>query len=336
MTGPATTAGAEYEALRHGVGAHQLPRDVLSVSGADAATYLQGQCSQDVEGMPVGGTADALLLSPQGKVDAFVRVTRTSDDAFVIDTDGGYGEVVDARLRRFRLRVEVGIEPLPWSCVAIRGPQAGGSAVARPAAGAGTGPDGVLRLPVEWPGLSGFDLVGPSPASGGPIDGWVDPGVPRCGDAAWETVRIEAGVPANGREITDTTIAAEVGLVERTVSFTKGCFTGQELVARLDARGSKVARKMSGLVLEAGVHSGDEGGAGYALPPIGATVLTADGELEVGHLTSVAWSPGLGAAVGLATLHRRIAPPAAVVVRWMGDDGPRTAVAEARSLPLVR
>src|SRR5664279_4377751 len=330
MTGAATNLGAEYEALRHGVGAHQLDRDVLSVSGADAVSYLQGQCSQDVEGMPIGGSADALLLSPQGKIDAFI-----------IDTDAGYGEVVDARLKRFRLRVEVEIEPLPWSCVAIRGPEADGWAVTLPAAGAdpGTGavkgPDGVLRLPVEWPGLSGFDLVGPSPAPGGPIDGWVDPGVLRCGDAAWEAVRIEAGVPVNGREITDSTIAAEVGLVERTVSFTKGCFTGQELVARLDARGSKVARKMSGLVLGAGAPGGVEGGAGYELPPTGAAILTVDGEFEVGHLTSVAWSPGLRAAVGLALLHRRIAPPAEVVVCWTADGDPRQAAAEARPLPLV-
>ncbi len=139
----------------------------------------------------------------------------------------------------------------------------------------------------------------------------------------------------NGREITDSTIAAEVGLVERTVSFTKGCFTGQELVARLDARGSKVARKMSGLVLGAGAPGGVEGSAGYELPPTGAAVLTVDGEFEVGHLTSVAWSPGLRAAVGLALLHRRIAPPAQVVVCWTADGGPRQAAAEARPLPLV-
>jgi folate-binding protein YgfZ len=341
VTGATTNLGAEYEALRHGVGAHQLDRDVLSVSGADAASYLQGQCSQDVEGMPIGGSADALLLSPQGKIDALVRVTRRAADVFIIDTDAGYGEVVDARLKRFRLRVEVEIEPLPWSCVAIRGPEADGWAVTLPAdgadpgTGAGMGPDGVLRLPVEWPGLSGFDLVGPLPAPGGPIDDWVDPGVLRCGDAAWEAVRIEAGVPVNGREITDSTIAAEVGLVERTVSFTKGCFTGQELVARLDARGSKVARKMSGLVLGAGAPGGVEGSAGHELPPTGAAVLTVDGEFEVGHLTSVAWSPGLRAAVGLALLHRRIAPPAQVVVCWTADGDPRQAAAEARPLPLV-
>ncbi len=95
--------------------------------------------------------------------------------------------------------------------------------------------------------------------------------------------------------MTESTIAAEVGLVDRTVSFTKGCFTGQELVARLDARGSNVARRLRGLVV-----------AGSARPPVGAAVWTLDGEHEVGSLTSVAWSGHLGATVALATLHRRV------------------------------
>ena len=158
MTGAATNLGAEYEALRQGVGAHQLGRDVLSVSGADAASYLQGQCSQDVEGMPIGGSADALLLSPQGKIDAYLRLTKVGDDEFVIDTDGGFGPVVTARLERFRLRMKVTIEPLAWSCVAVRGPDAIQSVVGRPE----------LMLAVEWPGFSGVDLLGPAP-SGGPF-----------------------------------------------------------------------------------------------------------------------------------------------------------------------
>jgi folate-binding protein YgfZ len=92
-------------------------------------------------------------------------------------------------------------------------------------------------------------------------------------------------VPVNGREIVEGTIAAEVGLVERTVSFTKGCFTGQELVARLDARGSKVARHCAGVVIE-----GSRRTPGPTL--VGASVLTADDSHEVGRLSSVAWSPG--------------------------------------------
>jgi aminomethyltransferase len=128
-----------------------------------------------------------------------------------------------------------------------------------------------------------------------------------------------------GRDVTESTIPAEAGLVERSVSLTKGCFTGQELVARLDSRGTKVARRLCGIVLDDPEQD----------PPIGATVHTTDGEHEVGRLTSAAWSPGLGSTVALATLQRRVTPPAPVSVRW--DDHGRSveAGAESKPLPLV-
>jgi tRNA-modifying protein YgfZ len=322
---------AGYRALRTAVAAHRIERDVLSVSGPDATTYLQGQCSQDVAGLGVGATTDALLLSPQGKLDALVRVTRTGDDQFILDTDPGFGEVVSARLERFRLRVKVEIEPLLWECLAVRGPEADRTEVVSAAAAADPS---VLRLPVDWPGFAGFDLLGPA-AGGAGADAWVVDTVVRCGPDAFEAARIEAGLPVNGRELTEATIAAEAGLVERTVSFDKGCFTGQELVARLDSRGSKVARKLAGLVIGGGSAAGaDETDAG-ALPPVGAAVWTADGEHEVGHLSSVAWSPQFGAPVALATLHRRVTPPETVWVRWELDGTPHQIEAEARTLPLV-
>ncbi|HEX4219385.1 MAG TPA: glycine cleavage T C-terminal barrel domain-containing protein [Acidimicrobiales bacterium] len=309
MTEPDETTLADYEALRHGVGGVVLPRDVLAISGPDAVEYLQGQCSQDVATLAEGESADALLLSPQGKVDASIRVTRRAGDAFLIDTDAGFGEVAQARLLRFRLRVKVDIEPLPWICLAVRGP---GSGSVPP-----TSEPGVFRLPVEWPGLSGFDLIGPAPS----LPETVRP----SGIEAWEAVRIEAGVPMMGREVTENTIPAEAGLVEHSVSFTKGCFTGQELVARLDARGTKVARRLCGVVVDDPER----------LPPVGATVHTTDGEHQVGQLTSVAWSPGLGSTVALATLQRRVAPPAAVSVRWDENGHSVDVGAEAKPLPLV-
>ncbi|HEX3461036.1 MAG TPA: glycine cleavage T C-terminal barrel domain-containing protein, partial [Acidimicrobiales bacterium] len=313
---------AGYRALRDSVGAHRIRRDALSVSGPDAVTYLQGQCSQDLAGLAVGETTESLLLSPQGKLDAFVRVTRTGPDTFVLDTDPGFGQVVQARLLRFRLRVKVEIEPLDWQGMAVRGPDADRAGVI-PAEVASD--PSVLRLPVDWPGCSGFDLLGPGGGGEG-FESWVDPSVLRVGEGAWEAARIEAGLPVNGRELTEATIAAEAGLVERTVSFTKGCFTGQELVARLDSRGSKVARKLAGLVI---AEDGD------GLPPVGAAVWTADGEHEVGQLTSVAWSPGFDAPVALATLHRRVSPPEPVTVRWEADGASRQLDADARPLPLV-
>jgi folate-binding protein YgfZ len=178
----------------------------------------------------------------------------------------------------------------------------------------------VLALPVSWPGWSGVDLVGPVPPGDPDLVAWLPEGAVRCDADAWEAARIAAGVPVGGREVTSSTIAAEVGLVDRTVSFTKGCFTGQELVARLDSRGSNVARRLCGVVV-----TGNSG------PPVGASVWTADGSHEVGALTSVARWGTDGGTVALATLHRRVAPPEAVVVRW--EDG--AAPAEALPLPLA-
>jgi folate-binding protein YgfZ len=300
---------ADYDALRHGVGGVIVPRDMFTVSGPDAVEYLQGQCSQDVATLAEGLGADALLLSPQGKVDAAIRVTRTAADSFLIDTDAGFGEVAQARLLRFRLRVKVDIEPVDWVCLAVRGPESGSVPSASE--------PGVFRLPVERPGFSGFDLIGPDPS-------WPAT-VRQCGQEAWEAARIEAGVPVMGREVTDSTIPAEAGLVEGSVSFTKGCFTGQELVARLDARGTKVARRLCGIVLDDPERR----------PPVGATIHTVDGEHQVGQLTSVAWSPGLDATIGLATLQRRVAPPAPVSVRWDEDGHSVEVGAEAKPLPLV-
>jgi aminomethyltransferase len=152
------------------------------------------------------------------------------------------------------------------------------------------------------------------------LETWLPVGAVRCPAEPWEAARIEAGVPVGDREVTSATIAAEVGLVDRTVSFTKGCFTGQELVARLDARGSKVARHLRGLVV-----------AGDSRPPVGASVWTLDGEHEVGSLSSVAHSTRRGATVALATLHRRVEPGDRVDVRWDGEE----ATADVAGLPLT-
>jgi len=313
----------EHTALRATSGAHLLSRDVVRVTGPDAAGYLQGQCSQDVGALADGAAAEALLLSPQGKVEVYLRVSRLGGEEYVLDTDAGFGEVMMARLQRFRLRVKVEFEPLDWVCAAIRGPDAA-SAVA-------SGPE--LVLPVEWAGLAGFDLLGPAPVGG--LDDWVG-GTVRCGEPAWEAARIEAGIPVNGREVMEGSIAAELGLVDRTVSFTKGCFTGQELVARLDSRGSNVARRLCGVVVD-GPPSDARAGLEPVAPavPLGAVVTTADGSHTVGSISSVAWSPGSASTVALATLHRRVTPPGPVVVTWEESGVAHSRPAESRPLPLV-
>ena len=289
----------EVECLRTAAGAVEVPRDFLRVSGPDAVSWLQGQLSQDVAKLAVGSSADSLLLQPQGKVDAFVRVTRTDADALVLDVDAGHGEAVADRLKRFKIRIKAEIEPLDWRCLALRGPDVHTWA---------SGASGGILVDADWPGLPGVDVLGAAPVP--------PPGVRPCGLEAWAVVRIAAGIPAMGAELTERTIPAEAGIVERSVSFTKGCYTGQELVARIDSRGGNVPRHLRGVVVE-----------GDGVPPVGAAVVV-DGK-EVGTLTSVA--PGGGSAVvALAYVRRDVTPPAEAEVRWDGGSAP----AAVRMLPL--
>ncbi|MFP5316899.1 MAG: YgfZ/GcvT domain-containing protein [Acidimicrobiia bacterium] len=293
----------DYDALRHDAGAVWLPREFVVVDGPDALSFLQGQLSQDVD-LDNGLSTWALLLQPQGKLVAFVRVLRQSADRFVLETDEGFGAVVVDRLNRFKLRVKADVSPLDWRCLAVRGPRAHEAVTGGGAAG--------TVVVADWPGLPGADLVGEAPEPPG--------GVPLCDLEAYEAVRIEAGIPVMGREMDESTIPAEAGVVEQSVSFTKGCYTGQELVARIDSRGGNVPRKLRGVIL-----AGDPSG----LPPAGAAVRSAEGK-DVGRLTSVARSPQLGA-VALAYVGRAVTPPAEVTVAWDGGSAP----ARVEPLPLV-
>jgi tRNA-modifying protein YgfZ len=227
-------------------------RDVVRVTGGDAASFLQGQLSQDVEAMAVGDTRATFVLQPQGKVDVWGRVTRLGDDEFELDVDAGSGTDLLERLNRFKLRVDVTFEAL----------------------------DPVVIDDEE--------------------------------DDDHEARRIAAGVPRMGREVSDTTIPAELGqwVIDESVSFTKGCFTGQELVARIDSRGGHVPRQLRVIDLDLD---------GDAAPPPGAA-LTVDGA-PAGTLTSVA------GATALAFVPRAIEVPATAAVEW--DGGHATAAIRA-------
>ena len=279
-----TAALAEdYRALREGTAFVRVGRDAIRVAGPDAFDYLQGQLSQELAGLELGASRWSLLLQPQGKVDALLRVTRTADADFLLDVDAGWGEAVVARLQRFKLRVKAEIESQPWDRVRVFGR-------ATPAG-----------ITYDWAPLHGADVEDPGAAREAP-------------GGAWEVLRIEAGVPAMGAELSERTIPAEVAtVVERGVSFTKGCFTGQELVARIDARGGNVPRHLRRLVIQ-----------GEAPSPGEAIVVD---DREVGAITSAAQHPE-GHAVALGFVRRDVAVPAEAAVAGGG-------VARIESLPLL-
>jgi folate-binding protein YgfZ len=264
------------------------PRSAVAVTGPDAATYLQSQVSQDLRPLAVGHGTWTFVLQPTGKLDAIARVVRVSDDRFVIETDAGFGDRLEQRLRRFKIRVKCDLEPIGWQCVAVRGP--GASRV-------GPTGDGVLALPCAWPGIEGVDLVGEVVAA---PEGWNELSV-----YEFEALRIAAAWPWMGAEVDDSTIPGETGLVPLAVSFTKGCYPGQELVERIDSRGGNVVHRLRVVDLTAEVAPGTE--------------LTDATGKTVGRVTSIAPTAG-GDPIALAIVHRSVDPGATL----RADDQPVT------------
>ncbi len=329
-----------YAALRSTSAWRVVARDGLVVSGPGAVDWLQGQLSQDLSGLgavgppaaveQLGGveahagdvraSVDTLVLSPQGKVESLCRVSALGPDRLLLDLKAGFGEGLSFRLRRFKLRVKAEIETVEdLRALEVRGPLLPRAADLLSLAGAAA----MAVVDVRWPLWSGRDLLfrGNCPdlsqtqalLGSGPGD-----------QEAFEAVRIEAGVPELGRELNDRTIPQEVGgLVEHAVSFSKGCYTGQELVARIDSRGSNTPRRLRGVVIDAGAKS--------QAPVAGDGLIVQDA--TVGELTSVAYSPGLGAFVALAYVKRATKVPSEARTSSGGEDGHH---GEIRALPLLR
>ena len=302
------------EAMRSGAGGVTLERDVIRVGGSDASAYLQGQISQDVESVAAGESAWSLILQPQGRIDAWFRLTRCGPDEFLLDVDARHSADLVERLKRFKLRVDVEVEALDgWHMMVVKGPQANSAVEDLVEAGTEESAAGELveagvgelaaaevRAAVDWPVYEGVDLLfsGPAPDPAA----WPNELI-EAGRADLEVLRIRAGWPIMGAEIGPRTIPAELGpsLISKSVSFTKGCYTGQELVARIDSRGGNVPRPLR-LIEIAGA---DDLGPG--------TAVTVDGE-TVGEVTSAAFDPVAGVTVALGPVHRRVEPPAAALV----------------------
>lgn len=277
------------------------PRDVVRIVGPDAAAYLQSQLSQNVERLAVGDAARSLLLQPDGKVVGWFRVVRLTEDGFLLLADAGAGAAIVTRLERFKLRMRLDLTDERWRCTTTIGGDV---------PGAPTVANDEVVLPLDWPGCRGterFVLADPAP---------VHPPDDARGDEAIEWARILAGVPRAGVDygIDGTTIPGELGewALHAAADFEKGCYTGQELVARIDSRGNKVPKPLRVLHLDRS-----------DVPPVDATVLV-DGA-EAGRITSRARTPE-GRVVALAIVARRVAVPADVTVDW--DDHQSSARAE--------
>jgi folate-binding protein YgfZ len=270
--------------------ADRTPHGLVVVSGPDATSFLQSLVSQDLDAIGIGTSAWSLLLTPKGKLDALFRATRVRDDEWWLDTEADYGPRLAEALTRYRIRVKVGIDDRTASTGRLS--VVGQDAEER---------SGTIAIPTRWGDVDGIDVVGSLEALQ-PLM----PGIPRWSPDQYEAFRIEQGVPRLGVDIDDTTIPQEAFLERDAVSFTKGCFLGQELVARIDTRGH-VNRHLRRLRVD-----------GAAVPARGATVVA--GDKDVGAVTSAAAVPGEDRVVALAMIRREIEPPADVKVHWADND----------------
>jgi folate-binding protein YgfZ len=222
------------------------PRSYVRVAGPDAEDYLQRMVSNDVAVLAPGESCEALLLTPKARVIAPMRVLRRTDDDFLLLTEPELGGTLRGELIRMRFAARAEIELEEHTSTLVFG-------------------DGVEGIPNDDYGRGAVEV----------LDAELEP---TLDDDALEAMRIEAGTPRFGKEIDERVLPAEAGLVGRSVSLTKGCYPGQEPIARLHYRGH-ANRGLRVLAVE-----GDE------VP--GPDAELSLGEKVVGRVTSAARANG--------------------------------------------
>ncbi|HEX5927923.1 MAG TPA: glycine cleavage T C-terminal barrel domain-containing protein [Solirubrobacterales bacterium] len=296
---------AQYRQLREECGLlDRSGRGKLVVSGPDAAEYLQGQLTNDVEALEVGEGQYAALLDRKGHMQGDMRVLRPAAAEIWLDTEPEALAAVLRHLEMYSIGREVQVSDVSaeralLSLIGPRSVELAGTPPLPPFACETTAVVGVECIAAGT--RDGIDLIAPAEESGRLREALLAAGAVAVSPEAVEILRIEAGAPRFGAEMGTETMPAEAGIVEEAVSFTKGCYIGQETVARLHYKG-KPNRHLRGLRLSAPAAPGS---------PLRL------GEKEVGRLGGAAVSPTLGP-VGLAIVRREAEPGSELAV---GEDG---------------
>ena len=306
-------------------------RGKLLVRGADRRGYLHAMLTNDIQALSPGSGCYSAYLTPQGRMLADMRVLDLGE-VLLIDLDRDVAADVLARLDGFIFSedVQLGDVTDTFGLVSVVGPAAGAvvSSVLGQLPGelsswrefqnakAAFAGDVAFVVSSTEVGAEGFDIFVPRESVDRLISELEAAGAAKLSPEAAETLRVEAGRPVFARDMDRDTIPLEGGIEGRAVSFTKGCYPGQEVVIRILHRGhGRIARRLSGLVLD-----------GDTVP--GAGDMVRSGDTEAGRVTSAVWSPLAGRPIALAMLHRDFLAPGTRLDVLHGDDRLTAEVAE--------
>jgi len=307
-------ADTEYRTVTESCGLlDRSDRGKLALTGAAAREFLQGQVTNDVESLQPGEGCYAAFLTQKGKMLGDLRILATQDE-LLLDTERSTLQALFNMIRRFSIGYEVELHKrtLERGLLSLIGPVSIELAEVPQLAdlpehaheSVELGRIGLRAIRTDV----GIDLLCDSADTTRLASRLEAVGASPVSESVAECVRVERGRPRYGLDLDDSVIPQEAGLNERAVSFTKGCYVGQETVARLYYRG-KPNRHLRGLRLEGPARTGD------------AIRL---GDRQVGHLGSVSESPRFGS-IALAVLRREAAPGSAVAV---GEQGTGAQVVE--------
>jgi folate-binding protein YgfZ len=319
---------AEYKALTSGVGVTDFSTCTqIELTGADRASFLHNFCTNEIRKLAVGEGCEAMVLDGKGHVQFFVYVF-CRDESLVVETVPGQGERLIKHLDRYLISEKVTLHDrsAEWSELLVAGARSAdllsrlvsGELPNKSFANVDTEfgkekfPVSIRRVPMTQP--FGFLLSSPRAAANTVWTELVQAGAMACGDQAIEAARIEAGMPWYTADVTERNLPQELARDDRAISFVKGCYLGQETVARIDALGH-VNRTLVGVRF-----------SGEKVPSAGDDLL-ADNQI-VGQVTSATFSPRLNAPLALAYVRRGGSNPG-TAVQWSGGTG------EVVSLPLA-
>lgn len=290
---------AEYRQVREECGLLERPdRTWIEVTGPDAAEFLQGQVTNDTEELATGSGVYAALLDRKGHLQADMRILRLAEDSFLIDTEAATGAALLKHLTMYKIGRKVEVAETSRDLFSLVGP--GAFEVAGLAPGgehdfAEATIAGAECLVVAT--AFGLDVIC-DPDAGDAVRAQLesDRAIP-VSEAAVEILRVERGRPRFGFDMSSVNMPAEAGIVERAVSFTKGCYIGQEPVARLHYKG-RPNRHLRGLKPDGPVSQGD---------PVRL------GERELGQVGTAVLSPASGR-IALAILRKEAEPGVSVTI----------------------